>query len=1253
MFIKLARVTLVIALLFSVWGGAGEDFGSYSKAYASGTSPVQLDLSPYFNNDAFSYDANRSNGDLDGNGNTISADLVQVNPIYAGAPFTLGPLSDGSQNNIKPGGQIMELDDEPYNSIRVLGAASGTDETGYSSGKFTFVYADGTTSEETLLMLDYRSQSAFDLENQQTVQTMNHHHSKTADIMENARLYQYNLSPEPGKKLDKLILPNNAQLNIFAMTLFVGISVDLFSEYNHDGFSYDTDTHPWRNRKIGDGAYDSLAGSGKTYSANLVHRINALDGVSYSLGLFEDSYDNAVAAVGQTIPLRPDNYSSVQVAGAATAGDKTGTFRILYTDGTYDDMSVTMKDWATANPSGQHILQTLNHRHTGPRGSGSDESVTNYIFVYELAVDTAKSVSGIVLPNEWNMHILAMTLLPGPTGGVVPPAPDPRVMTLTLPSEDVPVAMYSVTDFGAVANDLIDDTAAFQQALDAAAFYGGGVVFAPAGRYVFEGHLSVPELVTLRGEWQNPEQGGLGTGTILMSYENKGNENGAAFISTKQSSTVRDVTIWYPEQDDIGNIQAYPWTIAADLTTRIGPTLKNITLINSYKGFNLFLAACSYSKNIYGTVLKQGFEIDKIGDILRMETVHLRPKYWADSGLGTPPTESSIMAYQRANGTGVVQKKNDWGYMYDVFLEGYGIGLLVEEGIYGKYNGQIQKLRTENGKIGIRLADPSGAGITISNSTINTTGSDGISVEAPSTFDEEAVVFFNSTTFGSPDGIPVKMDGAGTLSFAHATFSDWGSGRAVEASDGTLIITSSVFGVDQPEVWLGSGVSSLTMVGNEFAGNSPDVHSLSSGDIKFNNDARTAFSPQLPAGDPPIPANRKPLTSNFFNVKKAPYNAEADGTTDDTGAIQDALDDAGTAGGGTVYLPAGRYNIAGHLSVPGNVELRGVSDGPYHYGSKRKGTVLLASENQGDESGDPFLALGQDAGVRGLSVFYPIQNFSAPIAYPATIQGNGAGAYVKDVTLPDSYTGIKMNEGDYLIDYVRGVALKTFIDLDGVNGDPGYIRNLMNTVGDWQDAGREDNAPRINWWMNTPSTMATGIRIHNTSHVNVFQSFSYGVGYGIGISGNSSDIQVYGFGADNAEHGVELSGSGTNINFINTQLTAIGGGNKRYINTAHTFTGDVKFFNTIAWAAQNGSQFNGPGSVTLQQYHDTYSGNPYRIRHISGKLWLDSSVFPQVSDQVYISLGAEDAAIFANVGVNGLQVHNDLGDPDVWMNIRK
>lgn len=59
-------------------------------------------------------------------------------------------------------------------------------------------------------------------------------------------------------------------------------------------------------------------------------------------------------------------------------------------------------------------------------------------------------------------------------------------------------------------------------------------------------------------------------------------------------------------------------------------------------------------------------------------------------------------------------------------------------------------------------------------------------------------------------------------------------------------------------------------------------------------------------GERAIPNNPPGLT---YDVTKPPYNADATGVRNSTAAIQKAMDDAGAAGGGVVYLPKGTYKV--------------------------------------------------------------------------------------------------------------------------------------------------------------------------------------------------------------------------------------------------------------------------------------------------------------------------------------------------------
>lgn len=58
----------------------------------------------------------------------------------------------------------------------------------------------------------------------------------------------------------------------------------------------------------------------------------------------------------------------------------------------------------------------------------------------------------------------------------------------------------------------------------------------------------------------------------------------------------------------------------------------------------------------------------------------------------------------------------------------------------------------------------------------------------------------------------------------------------------------------------------------------------------------------------------------FYHVKTG-YGAKGDGSTDDTSAVQAAINDAITAGGGIIYFPAGTYNLTSGLTVSGSASI--------------------------------------------------------------------------------------------------------------------------------------------------------------------------------------------------------------------------------------------------------------------------------------------------------------------------------------------
>ncbi|MHB8971941.1 MAG: glycosyl hydrolase family 28-related protein [Pirellulaceae bacterium] len=124
----------------------------------------------------------------------------------------------------------------------------------------------------------------------------------------------------------------------------------------------------------------------------------------------------------------------------------------------------------------------------------------------------------------------------------------------------------NVRDCGATGDGSTDDTAAFGQALDTVGKAGDGIVFVPTGNYRIQGHLSVPNNVTLEGVFRAPTARSQYRGSTLLAVEGRGQADGEPFVFLHANSVLKGVTIFYPEQDAQKPVP-YPWCVRASATT--------------------------------------------------------------------------------------------------------------------------------------------------------------------------------------------------------------------------------------------------------------------------------------------------------------------------------------------------------------------------------------------------------------------------------------------------------------------------------------------------------------------------------------------------------------------------------------------------------------------------------------------------------------------------------------------------------------
>jgi len=201
-----------------------------------------------------------------------------------------------------------------------------------------------------------------------------------------------------------------------------------------------------------------------------------------------------------------------------------------------------------------------------------------------------------------------------------------------------------------------------------------------------------------------------------------------------------------------------------------------------------------------------------------------------------------------------------------------------------------------------------------------------------------------------------------------------------------------------------------------------------------------------------------------------PYCADPSGKTDSTKAVQQAIDDCAANGGGTVWLPVGRYRVTGNIYIRQFVTLRGDYQDP-DVGADY-GTIIIADVESSDAMTPGLFTVGGSAGAVGLTVWYPNQTLDDVKPYPYTFYVEGNGDYmlqtIKNCTLINSYRGIggssECENGVYqchemmTVDNVKGTCL-----YEGLNShnsaDVDTYKTLYILNKYWVQSGEAYNAP--------------------------------------------------------------------------------------------------------------------------------------------------------------------------------------------------
>lgn len=403
--------------------------------------------------------------------------------------------------------------------------------------------------------------------------------------------------------------------------------------------------------------------------------------------------------------------------------------------------------------------------------------------------------------------------------------------------------------------------------------------------------------------------------------------------------------------------------------------------------------------------------------------------------------------------------------------------------------------------------------------------------------------------------------------------------------------------------------------------------------------------------EPPNFAHAAAREETGFAVNVKSFGAIGDASTDNTAAFQRALDAAYKSGGGTVYVPPGRYLFRGTLTLPAGVTLRGsFSCVPSHNGIRDKGqpkpgddgSALFVDAGRGNEDGTPFLTLNTNSSVCGLTIYYPEQKIDdEPIPYPWTIAMRGKNPAVFDVELLNPYQGIDASQNErHNIRNITGQPLRRGIWVDAIY-DIGRIENVHFNPW-WNSHGKV-----YQWQTRNGEAFIFG-RADWEYVLNTF-CFGYRVGYKfVETSTGGCNGNFLGIGADDCNRAILVEQAAPyGLLIANGEFTSFHGDNPTMVEVRAGNKGVVRISNSAFWGPCNQiALVDGHGTVgfsdcTFVEWGK--EGERAAIQAASGSILIQGCEFRQRKPHVLLNEGVDRAVITGNLFFGPAQIQNHSG----------
>ncbi|GER89960.1 hypothetical protein KDW_41220 [Dictyobacter vulcani] len=358
---------------------------------------------PAWNNTGTSDDSAPAKADLDGTGNSLSAQALQSAGIQPGSPVINDGISypwptaaSATPNNYKANGQILPVTPVPNaTTLGILGTGTG----GSPSGNATITYTDNSTQIFVLGLTNWWTGTPA-YSNNVIAATLSSINLPTGKRPGSYYLYAVEVSLQSGKTVQSVTLPTapaTGQLHIFA--------VATRGDYNNIGTSDDANAQA-----------ANLDGGGSSFSAQALQNAHikpgqqiVSNGINYLWPSTPVGAPNNYQANGQTIAVTPvANATTLGILGIATGTSTSGTATITYTDTSTQAFPLGLTNWWTGAPAYSNtIVATLSSINT-PSGARPG---SYYLFTTEVTLTSGKTVQSITLPTaptSGQLHIFAI-----------------------------------------------------------------------------------------------------------------------------------------------------------------------------------------------------------------------------------------------------------------------------------------------------------------------------------------------------------------------------------------------------------------------------------------------------------------------------------------------------------------------------------------------------------------------------------------------------------------------------------------------------------------------------------------------------------------------------------------------------------------------------------------------------------------------------------------------------------------------------